>query len=112
MASSKAARSSNPEAYPKRYVEGFERRRTMLGGIFISLLEKEVALRHRKHRRRFASQPHAISRHDIGFRIDLDLGQVIIQFEIPLLHGATILYRGHSFLQTEHLGNLSIQPCL
>jgi hypothetical protein len=37
MPSSKAARRENPEAYPRGYVEGFERLRTKLGGIFISL---------------------------------------------------------------------------
>ena len=73
MASSKAARSSNPEAYPKRYVEGFERRRTPLGGIFISLLEKEVTLGHWKHPHRLTGQNLPIGFHYIGFRIHLNM---------------------------------------
>jgi len=72
MTSSKAARSSNPEAYPKRYVEGFERRRMPLEGLFISLLEKEVALGHWKHPHRLACQDLSIGLHHIGFRIHLN----------------------------------------
>lgn len=37
MPSSKAGRRENTQAYPRGYVQGFERLRTKLGGIFISL---------------------------------------------------------------------------
>ena len=46
MLSSEAEPKKAPEAYPLGYVEEAFEARTKLGGIFISLLEKEIPLGH------------------------------------------------------------------
>ena len=64
---------AKPEAYPRGYVEDFAKPRTTLETFFSIRLEEEVALRHRQHGNRIASQQDAVRAHLVRFRIDLDL---------------------------------------
>jgi hypothetical protein len=90
-----------PRGVLGKYVEGFERLRTKLGAISTSLLKKEVALGHRKHRHRITCQDLPISFYHIGFRIHVNGRQRIVQLHIALADAAAFLHRCHTFLQAE-----------
>ncbi len=58
---------ARPEAYPRGYVEDFAKPRTTLETFFSIRLEEEVALCHRQHLYRLASQQEAIRAHFVRF---------------------------------------------
>src|SRR6185369_17940654 len=68
------------------------------------LLEQEIALRQRQHRRRLARQKLAVGAHFVGVRIDFHLRQVAVVDQVALAHlpdvldGAQVLGQAETFL--------------
>ena len=96
----KAAGTEDPEAYAGRGALRALALSTTSGACFISL-KKEVPLRHRLHNDGLTGQSLPVSPHDIRFRVDLDLGQGIVHFEVALLNGAAPFDRDDPSLQAE-----------